>query len=201
MQSLSSRRAWIEIVQTLMREKRLQRRSPHGERGLKYVQHGFGAKRISVALLTESVDWNAIVPTAYEITIGRSPHGERGLKSPWVCAGLVPCRSLSSRRAWIEIKKFWKKAWQVNVALLTESVDWNLLWILRNRGLYLVALLTESVDWNNPHWNCNRRGAKSLSSRRAWIEISWLYSFCFSCLVALLTESVDWNQIWFKCQI
>ena len=55
--SLSSWRAWIEI---LLREGRLagvDGRSPHGERGLK---SGFGL------ILADRV--------------GRSPHGERGLK-------------------------------------------------------------------------------------------------------------------------
>ena len=34
----------------------LARRSPHGERGLKYVEVGEEARRDEVALLTESVD-------------------------------------------------------------------------------------------------------------------------------------------------
>ena len=34
--SLSSRRAWIEIMKAINREKIDMRRSPHGERGLKF---------------------------------------------------------------------------------------------------------------------------------------------------------------------
>ena len=79
----------------------------------------------------------------------------------------------------------------------------------------IVALLTESVDWNqqfnaqytpffgrSPH---GERGLKlsspkvvvamilSLSSRRAWIEITGLSKLKKLAKVALLTESVDWN--------
>ena len=54
--SLSSRRAWIEIV-TVKLLSAILSRSPHGERGLKF-RHREGR-------------WNAP---------GRSPHGERGLK-------------------------------------------------------------------------------------------------------------------------
>ena len=55
--------------------------------------------------------------------------------------------SLSSRRAWIEIPSQWSSALVKYVALLTESVDWN----IKANGAWktkAVALLTESVDWN-----------------------------------------------------
>ena len=104
--SLSSRRAWIEI------------KSPIGEY-LPYI----------VALLTESVDWNRIFRCSRGVKRRRSPHGERGLKlyqskstppkskcrSPHGERGLkslLTCpiddaiKSLSSRRAWIEITFF-----------------------------------------------------------------------------------------------
>ena len=57
-QSLSSWRAWIEIVRTLFLVIKSLSRSPHGERGLKYTQR-----------------------KATTRTPCRSPHGERGLKS------------------------------------------------------------------------------------------------------------------------
>ena len=57
MKSLSSRRAWIEI------EK---------------VQSG--GENNTVALLTESVDWNVTVLISIWEKVRRSPHGERGLK-------------------------------------------------------------------------------------------------------------------------
>ena len=56
-------------------------RSPHGERGLKF----------SVSLAYQLQDG------------GRSPHGERGLKLPSRYIIVSRRRSLSSRRAWIEI--------------------------------------------------------------------------------------------------
>ena len=57
-QSLSSRRAWIEIPTCATSSPACSCRSPHGERGLKFI-HMCGAERVD----------------------GRSPHGERGLKS------------------------------------------------------------------------------------------------------------------------
>ena len=56
--SLSSRRAWIEIVKKIFRRRPQAGRSPHGERGLKLCV----TLRLRIML------------------IGRSPHGERGLK-------------------------------------------------------------------------------------------------------------------------
>ena len=56
--------------------------------------------------------------------------------------------SLSSRRAWIEIQLDSLSRRELEVALLTESVDWN---NKNANGQSLgenVALLTESVDWN-----------------------------------------------------
>ena len=76
------------------------RRSPHGERGLKYD-----------------------VDVVRGVRISRSPHGERGLKSESTVRAFHGNRSLSSRRAWIEILAgfAWSRGWAV--ALLTESVD------------------------------------------------------------------------------
>ena len=172
--SLSSRRAWIEIFPAWLADMANK-----------------------VALLTESVDWNNIWIIVLHIIRCRSPHGERGLKSYDIYNLFVGFRSLSSRRAWIEIgsklysciRSFTRRsphgerglkclpisvlALVVLVALLTESVDWNLYINLLpyyhpcrsphgERGLKFeqvdtlfnrpaVALLTESVDWN---WNC-----------------------------------------------
>ena len=102
--------------------------------------------------------------------------------------------SLSSRRAWIEIyKDFLTIVADFQVALLTESVDWN----------PHMAITLTVFDCRSPH---GERGLKSsqnnqlrtfhqsLSSRRAWIEIqNCLFFFGFP-KVALLTESVDWNK-------
>ena len=54
----------------------------------------------------------------------RSPHGERGLKYRADRAVLSLRRSLSSRRAWIEIEQMEAFGTSASkVALLTESVD------------------------------------------------------------------------------
>ena len=56
--SLSSRRAWIEMLIITPGNKGEIGRSPHGERGLKSKSK----------------------PAVGTLTVGRSPHGERGLK-------------------------------------------------------------------------------------------------------------------------
>ena len=75
-------------------------RSPHGERGLKL-------RIISLRGFIKR----------------RSPHGERGLKFDYPVFKLNYDTSLSSRRAWIEIKKVISHSLHNMVALLTESVD------------------------------------------------------------------------------
>ena len=147
-------------------------RSPHGERGLKFGLIMIVNMVMAVALLTESVDWNADLYCVKLLLMSRSPHGERGLKFEFEKAIEYPDgvalltesvdwninsksniyvinRSLSSRRAWIEILNFCMTVPDLIVALLTESVDWN-------------------VDCTKYIRGC----IKSLSSRRAWIEIS-----------------------------
>ena len=70
---------------------------------------------------------------------------------------VVQCRkSLSARRAWIEMLESKQIDPSVMVALRKESVD-------RNQGVH--------YDNYNLHW--------SLSARRAWIEIS--YAHCSQC--------------------
>ena len=117
--------------------------------------------------------------------------------------------SLSARRAWIEISiSYYKKIHIVNVALRKESVDRNIqpsavivkMSVDRNNQIIstnkrfrsvalrkesvdrntsidnitqgvFVALRKESVDRNNLHVINAAVIAKSLSARRAWIEI------------------------------
>ena len=101
--------------------------------------------------------------------------------------------SLSSRRAWIEIIEYEKDNSTGTVALLTESVDRNRLNVSSVIHKY-VALLTESVDRNSCGNDRVGPSRRSLSSRRAWIEILLAYSTTIQGTVALLTESVDRNQ-------
>ena len=103
-QSLSSRRAWIEIHNELPKVLQSYCRSPHGERGLKSLlshvpsllvqrrsPHGERGLKLSVQAVQGQV-------------LGRSPHGERGLKFDCCISVGTVIASLSSRRAWIEIE-------------------------------------------------------------------------------------------------
>ena len=150
-QSLSSRRAWIEMIIIL------ESISP-----------------FKVALLTESVDWNRMVGWGYlysfavalrEESVDWNMGRQRSRK--------VHLSSLSSRRAWIEINLDDYTTDGTYVALLTESVDWNSdcvchcklphlslssrrAWIeidtlKSKKPICSVALLTESVDWNKQY--------------------------------------------------
>ena len=121
-------------------------RSPHGERGLKCRGR-----------------------VIHRIVHSRSPHGERGLKCVVEVFNAVLSASLSSWRAWIEIR-------EINVVLnriLSRSPHGV-------RGLKCPNTFV-LVDVN-----------QSLSSWRAWIEITLLGKPVYvSDNVALLMESVD----------
>ena len=90
----------LKYVTKLDREMASRRRSPHGERGLKSARerHPLGRQ-------------------------GRSPHGERGLKSYFAITRDDNKLSLSSWRAWIEISCVSRASMPSIVALLMESVD------------------------------------------------------------------------------
>ena len=170
--SLSSRRAWIEMPKREQKLNLMSSRSPHGERGLKSERWLKGTRKLR-----------------------RSPHGERGLKYEIIESGaMVQDASLSSRRAWIEIFVVLEHMNMFHiVALLTESVDWN----IDSIEIYI------KVISRSPH---GERGLKSNGRMRLFIQ------FCrrsphgerglkygataeqeSTPIVALLTESVDWN--------
>ena len=79
-------------------------------------------------------------------------------------------RSLSARRAWIEID-------------IPANLDAD----------HAVALRKESVDRNNAVQIEIVKMYASLSARRAWIEIVKLFRQNYECFVALRKESVDRN--------
>ena len=81
-------------------------------------------------------------------------------------------KSLSARRAWIEIPCARFKPIVKSVALRKESVD-------RNPSIAAAPSIS----------------ALSLSARRAWIEISGSYSKANTVSVALRKESVDRNPM------
>ena len=109
------------------------------------------------------------------------------------------------------------------VALRKESVDRNLWWGVRKAVGSLVALRKESVDRNPPSTHCSLRTVRSLSARRAWIEMlvcsfslmkfrslsarrAWIEMTEMSdawhrFTVALRKESVDRNVLMSSCTI
>ena len=111
----------------------------------------FAEERYIVALLAEGVDRNST----------KDYKTARGEKSP------------SSRRAWIEIRRWPAPDRAALVALLAEGVDRNIdNWHIDCIGE--VALLAEGVDRNCWHVLCLCPRPWSPSSRRAWIEITWI---------------------------
>ncbi len=110
----------------------------------------------------------------------------------------IPCwgRSLSARRAWIEIRNTVKYyARQKTVALRKESVDRNKDTCLSSKLMYQVALRKESVDRNIVNLDAVRVPKVSLSARRAWIEI--LPSMhCSSRTAPSLSARRAWIEIW-----
>ena len=100
-----------------------RRRSPYGERGLKFPrrQHHPRCAR-SLSLRRAWIEMPSPLPCIRR-RMRRSPYGERGLKYAGdIVAGAVT-RSLSLRRAWIEILYRPSNGRWRAVALLTESVD------------------------------------------------------------------------------
>ena len=79
-------------------------------------------------------------------------------------------KSLSARRAWIEIAKISTLKPLTAVALRKESVDRNSFYT-QKRNLPKVALRKESVDRNRILFIFTTSKCLSLSARRAWIEI------------------------------
>ena len=79
--------------------------------------------------------------------------------------------SLSARRAWIEIHVRCFSPAGCWVALRKESVDRNRSSLKCAIARIKVALRKESVDRNNVSLSLFANNLKSLSARRAWIEM------------------------------
>ena len=79
------------------------------------------------------------------------------------------------------------------VALRKESVDRNINCNSNFAQKKHVALRKESVDRNSYFYIIKITGNRSLSARRAWIEIVYPGTWSGSILVALRKESVDRN--------
>ena len=102
-------------------------------------------------------------------------------------------RSLSARRAWIEMRVAAGSGVFYAVALRKESVDRNIRREMSLMRPYAVALRKESVDRNMGASYGRTAKMVSLSARRAWIEIDHHKRRLRDGLVALRKESVDRN--------
>ena len=101
----------------------------------------------------------------------RSLSARRAWIEIWVTPlSIVDTPSLSARRAWIEIAPCSTCSSQWPVALRKESVDRNRAELDKRRE-YNVALRKESVDRNQCFILGSLNGWRSLSARRAWIEM------------------------------
>ena len=80
------------------------------------------------------------------------------------------------------------------VALRKESVDRNAERAVEIKRDHFVALRKESVDRNYKERPGQKARPKSLSARRAWIEILIILYAFIGVLVALRKESVDRNS-------
>ena len=121
-QSLSLRRAWIEIpsgCSAIMSARSLSLRRAWIEIDCKRFPPAhvwsLSLRRAWIEILTMA---SMLSPSR-----SRSPYGERGLKCDGSASLSENWRSLSLRRAWIEIVGFIGNCWELRVALLTESVD------------------------------------------------------------------------------
>ena len=80
------------------------------------------------------------------------------------------------------------------VALRKESVDRNRRYFLAYSWFFTVALRKESVDRNGDNRRSRLALDRSLSARRAWIEMNGEVLASVSSSVALRKESVDRNK-------
>ena len=89
----------------------------------------------------------------------------------WLRTLEVTRKSLSARRAWIEMPDSTHRR-----EPFPQSLSARRAWIEMRMALFpvpatMVALRKESVDRNNNTWWVDIHTSRSLSARRAWIEI------------------------------
>ena len=121
-QSLSLRRAWIEMLSSTAARISLAGRSPYGERGLKYFAVLSFVGNYSRSPYGER-GLKCKPGIREETSVCRSPYGERGLKcSPPSCQRSFPGRSPYGERG-LKSHQEGVKMIVFPVALLTESVD------------------------------------------------------------------------------
>ena len=146
--SLSLRRAWIEIVLVPLADRVIDSRSPYGERGLKLHLLDRRAEQQSSLSLRRA--WIEIIQEDYILYLDdcRSPYGERGLKF----TGLHAAVRFTSRSPYGE--RGLKCLFRLTVQQRLRRSPYG------ERGLKYSQL------------ELRRGGGESLSLRRAWIEIS-----------------------------
>ena len=108
-------------------------------------------------------------------------------------------KSLSARRAWIEIQTAAIDKLDKSVALRKESVDRNYI-IKITRDHPHVALRKESVDRNSEINTRRSKKMKSLSARRAWIEMCTCLRAPYVLPVSLSARRA-WIEILFAWQL
>ena len=108
-------------------------------------------------------------------------------------------KSLSARRAWIEIPHTSYDFHASKVALRKESVDRNNTCGLNRAIIIDVALRKESVDRNNPLKAFIVLTKQSLSARRAWIEIREKFKPAY--FLTSLSARRAWIEILYKCRV
>ena len=97
-------------------------RSPHGERGLKFLL--FAVAQAAAGRSPHGERGLKSIPAeGHGENAGRSPHGERGLKSLPIVPVSAPILSLPPRGAWIEIELAFRVKGKQEVAPPTGSVD------------------------------------------------------------------------------
>ena len=125
---------------------------------------------IDVALRKESVDRNSTGVASLTVRTTSLSARRAWIEITYVTRLPRAQVSLSARRAWIEIIDDLEPSTTRRVALRKESVDRN---YKERPGQKArpVALRKESVDRNREQFKYVVQCRKSLSARRAWIEI------------------------------
>ena len=106
--------------------------------------------------------------------------------------------SLSARRAWIEIPRFWRQGPAPWVALRKESVDRNRVVALAALLGAVVALRKESVDRNLGDGTIHQ--VNQVALRKESVDRNFLLMHMLEgSIVALRKESVDRNSLCVPC--
>ena len=166
------------------------RRSPHGERGLKF-RYG-DSSRYRTPSLSSWRAWIEMLGNTHTATQqDRSLSSWRAwIEIRWRCYRFQGNWSLSSWRAWIEISMIFN--WVTLTWSLSSWRAWIEIFTAIGIGSNTLRSLSSWRAWIEIRpFDRPVDGRRSLSSWRAWIEIRMIKSADGICSVALLMESVD----------